>query len=45
MGREMAGELILGGQRAVPEALESSGYAFRHRTVDQALAAALAGRR
>jgi uncharacterized protein (TIGR01777 family) len=33
-------EMALYGQRAVPAALERSGYAFRHRTLDSALAAA-----
>ncbi len=33
-------EMALFGQRAVPAALERSGYAFRHRTLDSALAAA-----
>ncbi|SEC18881.1 hypothetical protein SAMN04489727_2886 [Amycolatopsis tolypomycina] len=33
-------EMALFGQRAVPAVLERSGYAFRHPTVDSALAAA-----
>ena len=33
-------EMALFGQRAVPAALERSGYAFRHPTLDRALAAA-----
>ncbi|MEU5263644.1 TIGR01777 family oxidoreductase [Amycolatopsis sp. NPDC021455] len=33
-------EMALYGQRAVPAALERSGFAFRHRTLDSALAAA-----
>ncbi|WP_329050137.1 TIGR01777 family oxidoreductase [Amycolatopsis sp. NBC_01488] len=33
-------EMALFGQRAVPAALERSGYVFRHRTLDSALAAA-----
>jgi uncharacterized protein len=33
-------EMALFGQRAVPAALERSGYEFRHRTLDSALAAA-----
>ncbi len=33
-------EMALFGQRAVPAALERSGYTFRHRTLDSALAAA-----
>jgi len=31
---------VLAGQRAVPAKLTAAGYAFRHRTVDEALAAA-----
>lgn len=38
---ELSGEL-LGSHRAVPRALESLGYQFRHRDIDQILAAALA---
>lgn len=34
--------LLLGSQRAVPRALEATGFAFRHRTLPAALAAALA---
>ena len=30
LGSEMAEELILGGQRVLPEALESTGYTFAH---------------
>jgi uncharacterized protein (TIGR01777 family) len=33
-------EMALFGQRAVPAVLERSGYEFRHRTLDNALAAA-----
>lgn len=33
-------EMALFGQRAVPAALERSGYEFRHRTLDSALTAA-----
>jgi len=33
-------EMALFGQRAVPAVLERSGYEFRHRTLDSALAAA-----
>ncbi|MBB4685175.1 TIGR01777 family oxidoreductase [Amycolatopsis jiangsuensis] len=33
-------EMALFGQRAVPRRLEGSGYVFRHRTVESALAAA-----
>ncbi|ATY10538.1 TIGR01777 family protein [Amycolatopsis sp. AA4] len=37
---QAAEEMALFGQRAVPRKLEASGYEFRHRTVDSALAAA-----
>ena len=37
----MGEEMLLYGQRAVPAKLEAAGYRFRHRTVDEALAAAL----
>ena len=36
---EFAAEGILVGQRAVPRALERAGFTFRHRTLDDALAA------
>jgi uncharacterized protein (TIGR01777 family) len=35
---EMADELLIAGQRVVPEALQAAGFAFRYPTVDQALA-------
>lgn len=38
---EFATEGILMGQRAVPKALERAGFTFRHRTLDDALAAVL----
>jgi hypothetical protein len=38
---DFATEGILFGQRAVPAALERAGYAFRHRTLGEALAAVL----
>jgi uncharacterized protein (TIGR01777 family) len=41
LGGAMGEELLLYGQRAVPAKLEAAGYRFRHRTVDEALAAAL----
>ncbi|MDT8914417.1 TIGR01777 family oxidoreductase [Amycolatopsis sp. PS_44_ISF1] len=37
---QAAEEMALFGQRAVPRALERSGYAFRHETLESALAAA-----
>ncbi len=38
---EMAQEMALMGQRALPAVLESQGYHFQHRTVQEALSAAL----
>lgn len=38
---ELADELLLGGQRVVPETVLASGFVFRHRTLDGALAAIL----
>ena len=35
---EMAEELLISGQRVVPEALQAAGFAFRYPSVDQALA-------
>ncbi|MQA15891.1 MAG: TIGR01777 family protein [Pseudonocardiaceae bacterium] len=40
-GAELADELALSGQRAVPAALERHGYEFEHPTLDAALTAAL----
>ncbi len=37
----MGEEMLLYGQRVVPAKLEAAGYRFRHRTLDEALAAAL----
>lgn len=36
------GEMLLGGQRAVPRALQAAGYAFKHPELDEALRSALA---
>jgi uncharacterized protein (TIGR01777 family) len=44
LGTEMAGELALASQRALPTALLASGFAFLHRDIDHGLAAVL-GRR
>jgi NAD dependent epimerase/dehydratase family enzyme len=42
---DLANELLLGGQRVMPDKALASGYVFRHRTLDSALAAILgAGR-
>ena len=37
----MGEEMLLFSQRLIPAKLEAAGYRFRHRTVDEALAAAL----
>lgn len=39
---ELADELLLTGQRVIPERLQAAGFEFRYRTVDQALSALLA---
>jgi uncharacterized protein (TIGR01777 family) len=39
---EMADAAVLASQRVLPRRLEESGYAFRHPTIEQALAAVLA---
>jgi uncharacterized protein (TIGR01777 family) len=36
-GREMTEEMLLGGQRVVPAALEASGFAFEHPQIEPAL--------
>lgn len=41
---EFADEGLLGGQRAIPAALERAGFTFHHNTVGQALAYATASR-
>jgi uncharacterized protein (TIGR01777 family) len=41
LGREMAAEMLLSGARVVPARLQAAGYAFAHRTLPEALAAAL----
>jgi uncharacterized protein (TIGR01777 family) len=38
VGREMAREMLLGGQRVRPARLQASGYEFRHPDIDEALA-------
>lgn len=42
LGREMAHELLLAGQRAVPARLTAAGHAFAHPDIDRALASVLA---
>lgn len=39
---EFAEEGLLGGQRAIPAALERAGFTFRHNTIGEALTAAMA---
>lgn len=41
-GTGITEETLLTSQRVIPAALQASGYAFKHRTVEEALAAALA---
>jgi len=41
LGREMARELVLGSQRAVPAALQRNGFVFRHPTLPEAMPAIL----
>jgi uncharacterized protein len=41
LGTEMAGELILGGQRVLPTALTESGYAFVHPELPEAVRSVL----
>jgi uncharacterized protein (TIGR01777 family) len=43
LGSEMASELLLASQRAIPERLTSSGFDFAHGDLDSALAAVLGG--
>ncbi len=40
-GREMTKEMLLGGQRVLPAALEASGFTFRHPGLEDALRATL----
>ena len=40
-GADMAKEMLLAGQRALPAKLESTGFTFRHPNLDQALEALL----
>jgi uncharacterized protein len=44
-GSELVTTLLLGGQRAVPQALERTGFVFQHPSLESALAAALVRRR
>jgi uncharacterized protein (TIGR01777 family) len=40
-GAEMTSEMLLGGQRVLPAALEASGFAFTHPALEEALRQAL----
>jgi len=40
-GKEMVDEMLLGGQRVLPAALEASGFRFSHPEIEPALRAAL----
>ncbi|MEN9644604.1 MAG: hypothetical protein RL238_1273 [Actinomycetota bacterium] len=42
LGGELADALLFTGQRVLPKALQASGYAFQHATLDAALRAVLA---
>lgn len=44
LGREMADELLLSGQRVQPKALQDAGFAFSHPRLSDALAGAVSGR-
>ncbi|HEX4979457.1 MAG TPA: TIGR01777 family oxidoreductase [Acidimicrobiales bacterium] len=41
MGREMTAEMVMAGQRALPEVAERAGHRFEHRTVDEGMRAAV----
>lgn len=41
-GREMVAEMLLGGQRVLPAALEGSGFSFAHPVLEHALRHTLA---
>jgi hypothetical protein len=45
LARDLADELLLGGQRVLPDKAEASGFRFRHATLDSALAAMLGARK
>ena len=42
MGGELTREMIMAGQRALPEVAQGSGYSFRHPTLEEGLRAAVA---
>jgi hypothetical protein len=41
LGTEMAGQLVLGGQRVLPRALEARGFHFAHPTLHEAVGSVL----
>jgi hypothetical protein len=41
LGAEMADQLVLGGQRVVPDVLESRGFTFAHTELDEAVRSVL----
>lgn len=41
LGKELAAEMLLAGQRVMPRKLESSGYSFQHPELEKALRAIL----
>lgn len=41
MGKELTDEVIMAGQRVLPEVAQTSGYAFRHPTLEEGLRAAI----
>ena len=43
VGGDLAKELLIGGQRVIPDKAEVSGFVFRHMTLASALAALFAG--
>jgi uncharacterized protein len=44
LGAEMAEELVLGGQRVLPDVLTARGYRFAHPALDEAVRSVLTGR-
>jgi len=43
LGSEMATDMILSGQRVVPERLERSGFTFVHPDLDEAVRSVVGG--
>lgn len=42
MGKELTDEVIMAGQRVLPEVAQTSGYTFRHPTLEEGLRSAVA---